>query len=99
MEKRTKRKKEVFADDYVAGKTGNINLTIQETGEDGTVKPIPNVNLTLYKVGSVTFDRNVHFVVDSALQFTGIDFENLKTADEWYKTVRRKRKDRLQQYG
>ena len=71
----------VFADDYVAGKTGNINLTIQETGEDGTVKPIPNVNLTLYKVGSVTFDRNVHFVVDSALQFTGIDFENLKTAD------------------
>ena len=73
----------VFADDYVAGKTGNINLTIQETGEDGTVKPIPNVNLTLYKVGSVTFDRNVHFVVDSALQFTGIDFENLKTADEW----------------
>ena len=77
----------VFADDYVAGKTGNINLTIQETGEDGTVKPIPNVNLTLYKVGSVTFDRNVHFVVDSALQFTGIDFENLKTADEWYKTA------------
>ena len=77
----------VFADDYGAGKTGNINLTIQETGEDGTVKPIPNVNLTLYKVGSVTFDRNVHFVVDSALQFTGIDFENLKTADEWYKTA------------
>ena len=77
----------VFADDYVAGKTGNINLTIQETGEEGTVKPIPNVNLTLYKVGSVTFDRNVHFVVDSALQFTGIDFENLKTADEWYKTA------------
>ena len=78
---------EVLADDYVAGKTGNINLTIQETGEDGTVKPIPNVKMTLYKVGSVTFDGNVHFVADNALQFTEIDFENLKTADEWYKTA------------
>lgn len=77
----------VLADDYVAGKTGNINLTIQETGEDGTVKPIPNVKMTLYKVGSVTFDGNVHFVADNALQFTEIDFENLKTADEWYKTA------------
>lgn len=78
---------EVLADDYVTGKTGNINLTIQETGEDGTVKPIPNVKMTLYKVGSVTFDGNVHFVADNALQFTEIDFENLKTADEWYKTA------------
>lgn len=78
---------EVLADDYVAGKTGNINLTIQETGEDGTVKPIPNVKMTLYKVGSVTFDGNVHFVADNALQFTEIDFEKLKTADEWYKTA------------
>lgn len=77
----------VLADDYVAGKTGNINLTIQETGEDGTVKPISNVKMTLYKVGSVTFDGNVHFVADNALQFTEIDFENLKTADEWYKTA------------
>lgn len=77
----------VLADDYVTGKTGNINLTIQETGEDGTVKPIPNVKMTLYKVGSVTFDGNVHFVADNALQFTEIDFENLKTADEWYKTA------------
>ena len=63
---------EVLADDYVAGKTGNINLTIQETGEDGTVKPIPNVKMTLYKVGSVTFDGNVHFVADNALQMSGI---------------------------
>lgn len=77
----------VLAGDYEAGKTGNINLTIQETGEDGTAKRIPNVKLTLYKVGSVNFDGNVHFVADSALQFTGIDFENLKTADEWYKTA------------
>ena len=74
----------VFAGDYEAGKNGNINLKIQETGDDGTVVPIPNVKLTLYKVGSVTFDGNVHFVTDSVLQFTGIDFENLKTAEDWY---------------
>ena len=77
----------VLADDYEAGKTGTITLTVQEAGDDGTVKPIPNVKLTLYKVGSVTFDGNVHFVADNALQFTEIDFENLKTADEWYKTA------------
>lgn len=40
----------VFAGDYEAGKTGNISLKIQETGDDGTVVPIPNVKLTLYKV-------------------------------------------------
>lgn len=74
----------VFAGDYEAGKTGNISLKIQETGDDGTVVPIPNVKLTLYKVGSVTFDGNVHFVTDSVFQFTGIDFENLKTAEDWY---------------
>ena len=33
----------VFAGDYEAGKTGNISLKIQETGDDGTVVPIPNV--------------------------------------------------------
>ena len=72
----------VLADDYEAGKTGTITLTVQETGDDGTAKPIPNVNLTLYKVGGVTFDGNVHFVADGALQFTGIDFENIKTAED-----------------
>ena len=77
----------VLADDYEAGKTGTITLTVQETGDDGTAKPIPNVNLTLYKVGGVTFDGNVHFVADGALQFTGIDFENIKTAEDWYKAA------------
>ena len=74
----------VLAGNYEAGKTGNISLTVQETGDDGTQKPIPNVKLTLYKVGSVSYDGNVHFVADSALQFTGVDFENLKTAEDWY---------------
>ena len=74
----------VLAGNYEAGKTGTISLTVQETGDDGTQKPIPNVKLTLYKVGSVSYDGNVHFVADSALQFTGVDFENLKTAEDWY---------------
>lgn len=74
----------VLAGNYEAGKTGNISLIVQETGDDGTQKPIPNVKLTLYKVGSVSYDGNVHFVADSALQFTGVDFENLKTAEDWY---------------
>lgn len=72
-----------LADDYEAGKTGNITLTIQENGDDGTPVPIPDVKMTLYKVGNVSFDGNVHFSVDSALQSTGIDFENIQTAEEW----------------
>ena len=74
----------VFAGDYEAGKTGNISLKIQETGDDGTVVPIPNVKLTLYKVGSVTFDGNVHFVLDSAFADTGINFDELQNAEGWY---------------
>ena len=74
----------VFGGDYEAGKNGNISLKLQETGDDGTVTPIPNVKLTLYKVGSVTFDGNVHFVLDSAFADTGIDFDELQNAEGWY---------------
>ena len=74
----------VFAGDYEAGKTGNISLKIQETGDDGIVVPIPNVKLILYKVGSVTFDGNVHFVLDSAFADTGINFDELQNAEGWY---------------
>ncbi len=74
----------VFAGDYEAGKTGNISLKIQETGDDGIVVPIPNVKLILYKVGSVTFDGNVHFVLDSAFADTGINFDELQNAKGWY---------------
>lgn len=74
----------VFAGDYEAGKTGNITLTLQETGDDGTVTPIPNVKLMLYKVGNVSFDGNVHFVLDSAFADTGINFDELQTAEGWY---------------
>lgn len=62
----------VFAGDYVAGTKGNLTLTVQ------------GVNLALYKVGGVdTSDGNVHFVLDSALASTGINFDSITTADAW----------------
>ena len=75
----------VFAGDYVAGKTGNLMLTVQQESEDGTATtPLQGVNLALYKVGGVdTSDGNVHFVLDSALASTGINFDSITTADDW----------------
>lgn len=75
----------VFAGDYVAGKTGNLTLTVQQESEDGTATtPLQGVNLALYKVGGVdTSDGNVHFVLDSALASTGINFDSITTADDW----------------
>ena len=57
----------VFAGDYEAGKTGNLTLTVQQADEEGNQTPLPDVGLTIYKVGSVNFDGNVHFVLDEAL--------------------------------
>jgi len=74
----------VLAGNYEAGKTGTISLTVQETGDDGTQKPIPNVKLTLYKVGSVSYDGNVHFVLTSSMSSAGYDFDSFKNASEWY---------------
>lgn len=54
----------VFAGDYEAGKTGNLTLTVQQADEEGNQTPLPDVGLTIYKVGSVNFDGNVHFVLD-----------------------------------
>lgn len=76
----------VFAGDYEAGKTGNLTLTLQQTSEDGTTQtPLQDVGLALYKVGGVdTSDGNVHFVLDGALDSTGIAFDSITTADGWY---------------
>lgn len=46
----------VFAGDYEAGKTGNLTLTVQQADEEGNQTPLPDVGLTIYKVGSVNFD-------------------------------------------
>ena len=64
---------------------GNLTLTVQQESEDGTATtPLQGVNLALYKVGGVdTSDGNVHFVLDSALASTGINFDSITTADAW----------------
>ena len=54
----------VFAGDYVAGTMGNLTLTVQQADEEGNQTPLPDVGLTIYKVGSVNFDGNVRFVLD-----------------------------------
>ena len=77
----------VFAGDYEAGKTGNLTLTVQQADEEGTQTPLPDVGLTIYKVGSVNFDGNVHFVLDEALAAAAIDFDSITTADGWYEAA------------
>lgn len=74
----------VFAQNYEAGKKGDLTLILRETDEEGNHTPVANVGLTLYKVGSIDFDGNVHFVIDGALGEKGIDFNALSTADDWF---------------
>ena len=74
----------VFAQNYEAGKKGDLTLILRETDEEGNHTPVAEVGLTLYKVGSIDFDGNVHFVIDDALGEKGIDFNALSTADDWF---------------
>lgn len=74
----------VFAGDYEAGKSGNLTLNVQQTDEDGNPVYLSGVALEIYKVGSVDFDGNVHFVLDAALASTGVDLGSIDTADGWY---------------
>ena len=77
----------VFAGDYEAGKTGNLTLTVQQADEEGNQTPLPGVGLTIYRVGSVNFDGDVHFVLDEALAAAAIDFDSITTADGWYEAA------------
>ena len=77
----------VFAGDYVAGTKGNLTLTVQQADEEGNQTPLPGVGLTIYRVGSVNFDGNVHFVLDEALAAAAIDFGSITTADGWYEAA------------
>ena len=77
----------VFAGDYVAGTKGNLTLTVQQADEEGNQTPLPGVGLTIYRVGSVNFDGNVHFVLDEALAAAAIDFDSITTADGWYEAA------------
>lgn len=74
----------VQAGSYVQGQKGNFNLTLQQTDSDGNQTPLAGVKLKLYKVGTVEFDGNVHFKIDSQLSSTGIDFDTLESAGDWY---------------
>ena len=79
----------VQADNYLPDEKGSFELTLQETDADGNQTPLADIGLKLYKVGSVEYDGNVHFVIDSALASTGIDFEALNgsTASVWLETA------------
>ena len=74
----------VQAGSYEAGKKGSLNLTVQQTDEDGKVTPLTGVKLELYRVADVSFDGNVHFVLTSSMSSAGYDFDSFKNASEWY---------------
>lgn len=79
----------VQADNYLPDEKGSFELTLQEADADGNQTPLANVGLRLYKVSSVEYDGNVHFVIDSALASTGIDFDALdgSAASVWLETA------------
>ena len=74
----------VQAGSYEAGKKGSLNLTVQQTDEDGKTTPLTGVKLELYRVADVEFDGNVHFVLTSSMSSAGYDFDSFKNASEWY---------------
>ena len=65
-------------------KKGSLNLTVQQTDEDGKTTPLTGVKLELYRVADVSFDGNVHFVLTSSMSSAGYDFDSFKNASEWY---------------
>lgn len=74
----------VQAGSYEAGKKGSLNLTVQQTDEDGKVTPLTGVKLELYRVADVEFDGNVHFVLTSSMSSAKLDFDSFENASEWY---------------
>lgn len=79
----------VLADSYEQGRKGSFSLTVQETDSDGNVTALSGVKLKLYKVGSVSFDGNVHFVTDQDFSSTGIDFDALESASDWFSAAQK----------
>ena len=74
----------VSAGFYESDRKGSFTLTLRED-EKGTgtePKVFPGIVLRLYKVGSVKNNSGaISFVIDAALQSTGVNFDNLTTAD------------------
>lgn len=69
---------------YEPDRKGSFTLTLRED-EKGTgtePKVFPGIGMRIYKVGSVKNNSGViSFVIDAALQSTGVNFDNMTTAD------------------
>ncbi len=73
-----------YAEDYVQDKTGSINLTLQQTDADGSVKTYSGISMTLYQIGSVRYEMGaVYFDFDDSFADAGINISDTKTASEW----------------
>ena len=63
-----------------SGQLGNLSMTLAVT-ENETQVPLADVPVSLYQVGTMVIDTYVvHFQLNPALESTGIDLNNLKTA-------------------
>ena len=72
----------VSAGFYESDRKGSFTLTLREDEKGSEQKVFPGIGMRIYKVGSVKNNSGaISFVIDSALQSTGVNFDNLTTAD------------------
>ena len=72
----------VSAGFYESDRKGSFTLTLREDEKGTEQKVFPGIGMRIYKVGSVKNNSGaISFVIDSALQSTGVNFDNLTTAD------------------
>lgn len=70
----------VAAGTYESDRKGSLDLMLKETVQDKKEKVFSGVVLKLYKVGSIRQDGSVSFVLDPALDSSGVDLDKLTTA-------------------
>ena len=72
----------VSAGFYESDRKGSFTLTLREDEKGTEQKVFPGIGMRIYKVGSVKNNSGaISFVIDSVLQSTGVNFDNLTTAD------------------
>ena len=72
----------VSAGFYESDRKGSFTLTLREDEKGTEQKVFSGIGMRIYKVGSVKNNSGViSFVIDAALQSTGVNFDNLTTAD------------------
>ena len=72
----------VSAGFYESDRKGSFTLTLREDEKGTEQKVFPGIGMRIYKVGSVKNNSGaISFVIDAALQSTGVNFDNLTTAD------------------